>query len=317
MKNKCIITILSIFYIIIICVSCIDNDSKSNDDEEQVVAVNNDIKMGIKDSVVEANKDDKLPNSEKEIKTEETQNTAVSNMKDSQYSNKQELDSEGIKIIKPTINDYPDLSEEAIQNWKAYLKLKTKFSETDIEYNDLTVEEKDLIEMFEPFGSPWDIGPPGCSWYCGGGLYKVTATSNLEKQGEIDYIADRAHDFSVETAWVEGVKGYGEGESISYYFEPNTAYISAIAIYNGYAKNDYLYNSNGRVKKLALYVNGRIYAILDLEDTWKEQVFMVEPLKSTIEEVDLVLTFEIQEVYEGDKWEDTCIAEINFSGEQH
>ena len=46
-----------------------------------------------------------------------------------------------------------------------------------------------------------------CSWYCGGQIDSVTASSALADR----YAAEKAHDFSIVTAWVEGVDGNGEG----------------------------------------------------------------------------------------------------------
>ena len=53
---------------------------------------------------------------------------------------------------------------------------------------------------------------------------------------------------------------------------------------------------------------------MDLNDTTASQRFEIEPIQSTIENQDLVLTLEILEAYEGEKYTDLVISEINFDG---
>jgi hypothetical protein len=63
-----------------------------------------------------------------------------------------------------------------------------------------------------------------------------------------------------------------------------------------------------------LYINNKPYAILELADTTAQQSFSIPPTRSTIKGKDLILTFEIMEVYKGDKYTDVAVSEINFSG---
>ena len=51
-----------------------------------------------------------------------------------------------------------------------------------------------------------------------------------------------------------------------------------------------------------------------MEDTTASQRFEIDPISSTIENKDLVLTLEIMESYEGEKYTDLVISEINFDG---
>lgn len=85
-------------------------------------------------------------------------------------------------------------------------------------------------------------------------------------------------------------------------------------IYNGYIKNYDLFKANARVKTFRLYINNVPYAILELSDTTAQQSFKIEPVRSTIKNKDLVLTFEILEIYEGDKYKEVAVSEINFDG---
>src|SRR6476661_4963800 len=76
-----------------------------------------------------------------------------------------------------------------------------------------TAQDKELKlieERFpEDYGGLWDVIGGGCSWYCGGGPYKVTASSSLASQKMVNYKVDNIHDLNYRTVWSEGVVGYG------------------------------------------------------------------------------------------------------------
>ena len=151
-----------------------------------------------------------------------------------------------------------------------------------------------------------------CSWYCGGQIDSVTASSALADR----YAAEKAHDFSIVTAWVEGVEGNGEGEYLRYSFPGTCPRITTVLIHNGYVKNWDVWRDNARVKKLLMYYNDEPYAILNLQDTMGLQSFDVGVLG--YEDRDSApawsIKFEILEVYPGKKYEDTAITEIYFDG---
>jgi hypothetical protein len=219
-------------------------------------------------------------------------------------------------VLKPKINTAPDLSEkrqrELEQRDKVIEKLR-KGASADA----LTPQERELLEKLgeSEDSSIWDTMDQGCSWYCGGGPYKITASSALKPSGSITYEAKNAHDFSFKTTWVEGVPGYGEGEYLEYFFENKSPRVTDILIYNGYLKNEAGWKKNSRVKKLKLWVNGKPYAVLELQDTRALQTFKLNgPLGRTKDDKDLILKFEILEVYKGDAYDDTAITEIYFDG---
>ena len=151
-----------------------------------------------------------------------------------------------------------------------------------------------------------------CSWYCGGQIDSVTASSALADR----YAAEKAHDFSIVTAWVEGVDGNGEGEYLRYSFPGTCPRITTVLIHNGYVKNWDVWCDNARVKRLLMYYNDEPYAILNLQDTMGLQSFDVGVLG--YEDKDSApawsIKFEILEVYPGKKYEDTAITEIYFDG---
>ena len=180
------------------------------------------------------------------------------------------------------------------------------------DYNALSDVEFALLCFVEenPVLSHFYSG--NCSWYCGGQIDSVTASSALADR----YAAEKAHDFSIVTAWVEGVEGNGEGEYLRYSFPGTCPRITTVLIHNGYVKNWEVWYDNARVKRLLMYYNDEPYAILNLQDTMGLQSFDVGVLG--YEDKDSApawsIKFEILEVYPGKKYEDTAITEIYFDG---
>ena len=192
-------------------------------------------------------------------------------------------------------------------------------------YEQLLEEEREALAFMDEMGEGYfDILGPGCSWYCGGGPYKVTGSSFLPPQAANQYDPSNAHDLSYGTAWVEGASGDGIGEYLVYHFDTHSPRITSIRIANGYVKNQTAWENNGRVKKLKLYFNNEPYAILCLENSRSEQVFEFPPIGNKRDESGSVideekagewtLKFEILEVYKGKRYSDVAISEIYFSG---
>jgi len=164
------------------------------------------------------------------------------------------------------------------------------------------------------------------------------------------YGAGNLFDHNKATAWVEGVKGDGIGESV-YVVIPNDCV--TLKIFAGYGKSPAVYSSNNRVKriKLSCYIGinpeGGITELdwlsfisqrfpgefhIDLKDTADLQTFTfpfsVRDLYEfrqkvtdrfnkdyglTVNQIRTILQIEIEEVYKGSKWDDTCISELLFS----
>ena len=181
------------------------------------------------------------------------------------------------------------------------------------DYNSLSELEKALLGFVEGDRVLSHFYSANCSWYCGGQIDSVTASSALGEK----YAADNAHDFSIVTAWVEGVEGNGEGEYIKYAFPGTCPRITTVLIHNGYVKNWDVWSDNGRVKRLLMYYNDKPYVILHLQDTANLQSFDVGILgheERSEASPAWSIKFEILEVYPGEKYEDTVITEIYFDG---
>ncbi len=214
----------------------------------------------------------------------------------------------GETVYVPSVQDKRDKIECEELFRKVY---ETK----ELQESDLTEQQKNLLARADDLDDVMKIGGNGCSWYCAGGPHKITASSALTSNKHLSYSANNAHDFDANTAWIEGKEDYGIGEYIEYFFLANSPPVTTVKIINGYIKNKNAWKENSRVKKLKLYINNKPSAILDLKDTVAFQEFKLSsPLQSKIQGSDLVLKFEIMEVYPGDKYKDVAITEIEFDG---
>ncbi len=202
----------------------------------------------------------------------------------------------------------------------------------------------DYYDNAPDYGFPeWHIP---CGEFCAMMIdnYEINASSTLFSNDEryaaknLDYWPGRS------ITWAEGVDGNGIGESIyitsgygynydhALYPKGTIRFLSGdiepdiydgymrytqICIVNGYAKNQKTWEENGRVKRLFMYVEGRPFAYLELEDTIYPQYFNLpfDAIKAA-DAVDIDFTFVIEDVYEGTTYEDTCLTGliIDFMG---
>lgn len=156
-------------------------------------------------------------------------------------------------------------------------------------------------------------------------------------------------DGDYSTAWIEGVEGSGAGQSVFISLPPNC---QSINLHGGYGKSASLYTKNGRVKRLKLschiginptgYITELVTIfktqkfakehyidlkdednlqtfpfpfsqaeIFDLEEKVKEQY--LQKFDEPIYQVATILELQIEEVYGGSKYDDTCISELFFN----
>lgn len=162
----------------------------------------------------------------------------------------------------------------------------------------------------------------GCGWWCTveGMNEEVRASSTLRNDKHINYLANNVVDNIRSNSWVEGVEGDGIGEWIElsrqylcYEGDTDGGKLGEICIVTGYANNEKLWKENNRVKTLLMYINNEPYKYIELEDTIKPQFFTVwdnetyelEPSEK------IKLKFEIVEIYEGTKYDDTAITYLD------
>jgi hypothetical protein len=217
------------------------------------------------------------------------------------------------KVLKPSLGTSNNYSKIEQLNWQNALEKYSKIDIGSLDYEKLPKKDKLLIDSLEMGFGPLTQGPE-CSWYCGGEMYKVTSDGHLHQQGNVNYKTENIHDFDLFTAWIPDTVGSAIGKRINFYFKPLSPRVNEIIIYNGYIKNYELFKNNSRVKKFKLYINSVYYATLELSDTTASQTFQIAPVRSTDKKKDLVLTFEILEIYKGDKYLDVAVSEINFNG---
>lgn len=220
---------------------------------------------------------------------------------------------QSVKILKPTVGASNNYSKQEQAAWQAVMEKNSKLGDGSIDYDKISSAEKILLDSLDNGYGPMTDGT-GCSWYCGGEMYKVTSDPYLKGNGSTTYKPDNIHDFDLLTAWVPDTTNGVIGKKVNFHFKPLSPRVNQIMIYNGYIKNYDLFKANSRVKRFRLYINNKPYAILELADTTAQQSFSIPATRSTVKGKDLVLTFEIMEVYKGDKYTDVAVSEINFSG---
>ncbi len=147
---------------------------------------------------------------------------------------------------------------------------------------------------------------------------RVTASSFLENgwnTHEQNYLPLYIADEDPATAWVEGVKGRGEGESLEWWGPALTkAKRYRLFLRNGYQKSAKLFRANARPRKVRFepLVQGETGAQttgtpleVELKDVqgWQEVRL---PVPAKVEGVRLTLVT----TYPGSKYEDTCLSDL-------
>ncbi|MEP2023202.1 MAG: hypothetical protein ABJH98_09245 [Reichenbachiella sp.] len=181
------------------------------------------------------------------------------------------------------------------------------------------------------FAKNLDHAQNGELWgYHSGKIGIPSASSTLKDQGANTYNISNTHDLDLRTAWIEGKRGYGIGETISFKMDYSSDagyakvynFAGVIELFNGYCKSEKVWNENSRIKTLMLTLNDTPVCLIELVDTWQYQSIDLrklfkEPRKFPNAEFEIthndVLNFKIMEVYEGTKYKDTALSELVFS----
>lgn len=161
-------------------------------------------------------------------------------------------------------------------------------------------------------------------------VVEVRASSELGG----DYSVKKLTDRKVDTAWVEGQRGLGEGQYVEFLLKDIT--LNRVGIINGYRKSEYLYTANSKLKKARVEVDSvvknsdtgkiektdhteKIVEFLDRE-YYDESVDLLfhctdfEPVgRNNIRHVSKI-KLTILEAYKGAKYDDTCISELIIIG---
>ena len=157
-----------------------------------------------------------------------------------------------------------------------------------------------------------DYGP--CSLACAL-RWQTKASSHLNPQGQNKYDVSHIDDMLVNTAWIEGVPGYGIGETITYTFtkehfkKANLKKINFNGFYviNGYCKDKTTWKENSRVKKIRIKHNDKPLYEAVLHDSMNVQWIHLSTV--WLHPGDTIKVTILAE-YPGNKYQDTAISEL-------
>lgn len=136
-------------------------------------------------------------------------------------------------------------------------------------------------------------------------IQQAEASSYLISNSGIHYSVDCSYDGKLSTSWQDGESGYGEDSTLRYSWGENKV-LRYLCIYPGSGESKDKFYQNGRPKGITIIVGDKEYA-LEFED--KPEYQMIEVSGEIIcDEITLV----INSVYEGSKYEDTCLAEVEI-----
>ena len=155
---------------------------------------------------------------------------------------------------------------------------------------------------------PFFIGGVGISVEAIGLTDTFEASSFLTEKNK-SYKPENLKNLNLDSPWVEGAKGYGIGEKITF----KTYLGFGIAFFSGYIsfRNPSLYEKNARVKKLRLTcVETKNFIEVSLEDTAGGQQIDLSDLFQDEKRGGMTIQMEILDVYKGTKYADTCVNSI-------
>lgn len=172
-------------------------------------------------------------------------------------------------------------------------------SSEDLQEIDTTDEDSDDSKLNEP-----NISYPKVSANHITGIY---ASSELEEeQYNAIHYATNIFDGDTFTAWSEGVDGPGIGEKLVISFDEECE-ISGISILNGYQKSENLYYKNARPSDMEIIFSDGNKENIHIHDEmgWETIQFSETYVSSS-------MTIVITDVYDGSKYEDTLITELEL-----
>lgn len=136
-------------------------------------------------------------------------------------------------------------------------------------------------------------------------LQPASAQADSQKQSEEeDYSGSRLIDGDQTTSWQEGEEGTGEGKGVTISLEGSHP-VRYLVLYLGNWKSDELWRYNARPQSLAIQVGEAEEEILEFPN--EKKVFYLA-LQEPVEASEIKIR--IQSSYEGERWEDNCISEI-------
>jgi hypothetical protein len=127
--------------------------------------------------------------------------------------------------------------ENGLRNWELHNVQLSKLPDLTLSY--------DPTELYRDRDVRRHLLPPDL-------IKTLQVSSFLKPEGVAKYGKESMLDRDLRTAWVEGAPGPGIGETIT--FEPKDAYITEMAILNGYVADESRYYENARIKKMRVEI---------------------------------------------------------------
>lgn len=133
----------------------------------------------------------------------------------------------------------------------------------------------------------------------------TSETSMVSQSGNHDNSAAATVDGDLATSWQEGANGYGIGQSVSYFFDGEQK-VAGMKLWLGNWREGNWYAENGVPKLINIYIGD---TVLTVEFPHRQECFYVifnQPVPTEL------VMLEISSAHPGSKYEDTCIAEVQF-----
>jgi hypothetical protein len=143
-------------------------------------------------------------------------------------------------------------------------------------------------------------------------LATASASSTLPADIAARYAPAYAIDGQRSTAWVEGVPGNGTGEFLLLTF-PQVVVVERIGLDVGYDSDASTFYDNNRVKRVAITFSSGYHIDRTFDDVWGVQYFEVAVPQQHLAETTSIKVV-ITDVYPGEQYDDTPIAEIEVLG---
>lgn len=173
-------------------------------------------------------------------------------------------------------------------------------------YKDATEQEKMWLDSIDAGDSPYNTDYRSHYW---GSNWSYASGLIAEKSDTL------ANDFNLLTVWRSTKSSGGIGKKITFVFEPaGSSKIKKILFFPGYMRTPADWQKYGRPAKVALRISGKDIAVLHLQDVMACQVFNIPMTASYPKNENITIVFEILSIYQGSKFEETVISEINFEG---
>ncbi|BDD07188.1 hypothetical protein AUTU_46710 (plasmid) [Aureibacter tunicatorum] len=133
----------------------------------------------------------------------------------------------------------------------------------------------------------------------------LSASSSLSP--EVAYGVDNLVDKKVENAWAESASGLGINETLDFHFDSEVE-IDEIRVWNGYQRSKKHFSANGRVKKVAVSIDG------ETSDTYflDSDLYGMQSIKLRRNLIGKNVNIQILEASKGNSYDDLVISELQF-----